>query len=194
MTDFMASAKGLVPPAGLRPGPAPLRARSAPSLPGSVPSERDTAAPRCCCSAAGASPDLLGRAHTQGPWPLVLPRSSAALSQDTTLEAGKGLHLWSLLFWQQVRAAAPPHSSRAGSSASGSDSTSPPGVQKGNSHHSNLSPIWLPSVISSLDKGTAVGVHPDLQQTHTWGEWMDNLQWQQKMGWTSILRLQQSPV
>lgn len=37
----------------------------------------------------------------------------------------------------------------------------------GNSHHYNLSPVWLPSVMNSMDKGRAVAVYPDLQQKHT---------------------------
>lgn len=64
----------------------------------------------------------------------------------------------------------------------------------GNRHHYSLSPVWLPSVMHSMDKGTAVGIYPDLQQKHTQGKGMDNPQWQQKMGWSSILRLQQSPI
>ena len=39
----------------------------------------------------------------------------------------------------------------------------------GNSHHYHLSPIWLPSVMSPVDKGRAVDVYPDLQQKHTYG-------------------------
>lgn len=41
----------------------------------------------------------------------------------------------------------------------------------GNSHHYNLSPIWLPSVRNSMDKGRAVGVYPNLQQTHLGSGW-----------------------
>lgn len=37
----------------------------------------------------------------------------------------------------------------------------------GNKHHYNLSPVWLPSVMNSVDKGTAVSVYPDLQQKHS---------------------------
>lgn len=52
----------------------------------------------------------------------------------------------------------------------------------GNRHHYTLSPVWLPSVMHSMDKGTAVGVYPDLQQKHTQGKGMDNPQWQKKWG------------
>lgn len=48
-------------------------------------------------------------------------------------------------------------------------STPMSGKVTGNSHHYKLSPIWLPSVMNSMDKGRAVGVYPDLQQKHTEG-------------------------
>lgn len=38
---------------------------------------------------------------------------------------------------------------------------------RGNSHHYNLSPMWLPSVMNSMDKGRTVGVDSDLQEKHT---------------------------
>lgn len=38
----------------------------------------------------------------------------------------------------------------------------------GNSHHWSASPIWLPSVMSPMDVGRAVVVHPDLQQKHAY--------------------------
>lgn len=38
----------------------------------------------------------------------------------------------------------------------------------GNSHHCSASPIWLPSVMSPMDVGRAVVLHPDLQQKHAY--------------------------
>lgn len=38
----------------------------------------------------------------------------------------------------------------------------------GNSHHYNLSPVWLPSVMHPADNGRAVDAYPDLQQKDTY--------------------------
>lgn len=59
----------------------------------------------------------------------------------------------------------------------------------GNSHHYNLSPIWLPSVMNPMDKEEQ-RVFTLTSRKTTFRDWMDNLQWQ----WKKWGGLQQSPI